>query len=121
MKRLHKLKTDPHILHAYPDIEAHQDAFKIVLHAATNGPEALNKDDIAAFENVFSSTISSFFCLQEGFASIKTIKASKVEDKQKKVWLLGQKFLHRLEKAARHFIVVRQHVCAVLRCRIASW
>ena len=34
------MKTDPHILHAYPDIEAHQDAFKIVLHAATNGPEA---------------------------------------------------------------------------------
>jgi histone deacetylase complex regulatory component SIN3 len=89
LKRLHKLKTDPHILHAYPDIEAHQDAFKIVLHAATNGPEALNKDDIAAFENVFSSTISSFFGLPEGFASIQTIKASKVAVKAKKALAVG--------------------------------
>ena len=73
---LHQMKTEPHVLYAYPDIEAHQDAFRIIMHAVTNGPDSLEGEDLEEFERILSGMISSLFGLPSEFISSKTTKIS---------------------------------------------
>lgn len=73
-----EIVTSPQMVYAFPDLEAHQDAFKIVVHASKNlGPEGFtNAEQLRELEDVFKGLIGRFFGLPEGFSSIAEVEGS---------------------------------------------
>jgi paired amphipathic helix protein Sin3a len=71
-----ELLTKPQLVYAYPDLEAHQDAFKIIMHAAKSGNIEGCVDDINNLEVVFRDLVGRFFGLPADFSRLDKLQAS---------------------------------------------